>query len=206
MAHIPMEPPAALANYADGKLEIWAPVQSPYGTRQDVAEYTGVPIEDVRVNVTLLGGGFGRKSKCDYVHEAAKLSMEVGAPVRVQWTRQDDVQHSFYHTTSAERIEVALDADNKPTGHALPKRRSVDPLDLRRGQRLPVLHRIRHGLCRHAVRDREHPLRKRSGDGAHQDRLVPLRLQHPSRLGGPVLCMQNSLKSLARIKRTRFSS
>jgi isoquinoline 1-oxidoreductase beta subunit len=116
MAHIAMEPPAALANFADGKLEIWAPVQSPYGTRQDVAEYTGVPIEDVRVNVTLLGGGFGRKSKCDYVHEAAKLSMEVGAPVRVQWTREDDIQHSFYHTTSAERIEVALDADDKPTG------------------------------------------------------------------------------------------
>ncbi|MGI9419769.1 MAG: molybdopterin cofactor-binding domain-containing protein [Geminicoccaceae bacterium] len=116
MAHIPMEPPAALANYADGKLEIWAPAQSPYGARQDIAEYTGVPIENVRVNVTLLGGGFGRKSQCDFMHEAAKLSMEVGAPVRVQWTRQDDVQHSFYHTTSAERIEVALDADNKPTG------------------------------------------------------------------------------------------
>ncbi|MGI9491212.1 MAG: molybdopterin cofactor-binding domain-containing protein [Geminicoccaceae bacterium] len=116
MAHIPMEPPAAIASYADGKLEIWAPVQSPYGTRGDVAEYTGVPIEDVTVNVTLLGGGFGRKSKCDFVHEAAKLSMEVGAPVRLQWTREDDVQHSFYHTTSAERIEIALDADDKPTG------------------------------------------------------------------------------------------
>ncbi|MEZ5931287.1 MAG: molybdopterin cofactor-binding domain-containing protein [Alphaproteobacteria bacterium] len=116
MAHIPMEPPAALANYADGKLEIWGPVQSPYGVRQDVSEYLGVPIENVKVNVTLLGGGFGRKSKCDFVHEAAKLSKEVGAPVRVQWTREDDVQHSFYHTTSAERIEVALDADNKPTG------------------------------------------------------------------------------------------
>jgi len=116
MAHIPMEPPAALANYADGKLEIWAPVQSPYGTRQDVADYTGVPIENVKVNVTLLGGAFGRKSKCDYVHEAAKLSMEIGAPVRVQWTREDDVQHSFYHTTSVEKIEVTLDADDKPTG------------------------------------------------------------------------------------------
>jgi isoquinoline 1-oxidoreductase beta subunit len=116
MAHVAMEPPAALANYADGKLEVWALVQSPYGARQDVAEYTGVPIENVRVNVTLLGGGFGRKSKCDYVHEAAMLSKEVGAPVRVQWTREDDIQHAFYHTTSAERIEVALDADNKPTG------------------------------------------------------------------------------------------
>ena len=79
---------------------------------------SGVPIEDVTVHVTLLGGGFGRKSKCDFVHEAARLSMEVGAPVRVQWTREDDVQHSFYHTTSAERIEVALDENDKPTGMA----------------------------------------------------------------------------------------
>jgi isoquinoline 1-oxidoreductase subunit beta len=116
MAHIAMEPPCALANVADGKVEIWAPVQSPYGTRQDVADTLGVPIEDVTVNVTLLGGGFGRKSKCDFVLEAALLSREVGAPVRVQWTRDDDIHHSFYHTTSVERIEAALDADGKVTG------------------------------------------------------------------------------------------
>ena len=98
MAHIPMEPPAALVNVAGGKVEIWAPVQSPYGARADVAEKLGVPIENVTVHVTLLGGGFGRKSKCDYVLEAALLSREVGAPVRVQWTREDDIRHSFYHT------------------------------------------------------------------------------------------------------------
>ena len=68
------------------------------------------------MNVTLLGGGFGRKSKADFVTEAALLSREVGAPVRVQWTREDDVRHSFYHTTSAERIEVALDDEGKVTG------------------------------------------------------------------------------------------
>jgi isoquinoline 1-oxidoreductase beta subunit len=124
MAHIPMEPPAALANVADGKVEIWAPAQSPYGARQDVAEMLGVPIEDVTVHVTLLGGGFGRKSKCDFVLEAAFLSREVGAPVRVQWTREDDVRHSFYHTTSVERIEAALDADDKVTGW---RHRSVAP-------------------------------------------------------------------------------
>jgi isoquinoline 1-oxidoreductase beta subunit len=116
MAHIPMEPPAALANVADGKVEIWAPVQSPWGTRQDVAEKLGVPIEDVTVHVTLLGGGFGRKSKCDYVLEAALLSQKVGAPVRVQWTREDDVRHSFYHTTSVERVEAAIDDSGKVTG------------------------------------------------------------------------------------------
>ncbi|HYZ25611.1 MAG TPA: molybdopterin cofactor-binding domain-containing protein [Geminicoccaceae bacterium] len=116
MAHIAMEPPVALANVADGKAEIWAPVQSPWGTRQDVAETLGVPVEDVTVNVTLLGGGFGRKSKCDYALEAAILSKEVGAPVRVQWTREDDVRHSFYHTTSVERVEAAIDPDGKVTG------------------------------------------------------------------------------------------
>jgi len=124
MAHLAMEPPVALANVAGGKAEIWAPVQSPYGTRQDVAEKLGIPIENVTVNVTLLGGGFGRKSKCDYVLEAAILSKQVGAPVRVQWTREDDVRHCFYHTTSVERIEAALDADNKVTGW---RHRSVAP-------------------------------------------------------------------------------
>jgi isoquinoline 1-oxidoreductase beta subunit len=116
MAHIPMEPPVALANYTGNGLEIWAPVQSPYTTRTDTAAAVGLDPAQVTVNVTLLGGGFGRKSKADYVTEAALLSKEVGAPVRVQWTREDDVRHSFYHTTSAERIEVAIDADDKVTG------------------------------------------------------------------------------------------
>ena len=83
-----------------------------------------MPIENVTVHVTLLGGGFGRKSKCDYVLEAALLSKEVGAPVRVQWTREDDIQHSFYHTTSVERIEAAVDANGKVTGW---RHRSVAP-------------------------------------------------------------------------------
>ena len=116
MAHISMEPPVALAHVHDGQAEIWACVQSPYGTRQDVAEKLGMPIENVTVNVTLLGGGFGRKSKCDYVLEAAILSQQIGAPVRVQWTREDDIQHCFYHTTSVERIEAAIDGDGKVTG------------------------------------------------------------------------------------------
>lgn len=114
MAHAAMEPPAAIANVANGKAEIWACVQSPYGTRQDVAKTLGMKEEDVTVNVTLLGGGFGRKSKCDFVIEAAMLSQKIGAPVRVQFTREDDIRDGFYHTTSVERIEIGLDANNKP--------------------------------------------------------------------------------------------
>ena len=68
------------------------------------------------VNVTLLGGGFGRKSKCDFAIEAALLSQKIGAPVKVQWTREDDIQHSFYHTTSVEELEVGTDDSGKWTG------------------------------------------------------------------------------------------
>ncbi|MEM8956763.1 MAG: molybdopterin cofactor-binding domain-containing protein [Pseudomonadota bacterium] len=116
MAHIAMEPPVALAEVTSEGCEIWAPVQSPYRVRKDVAEALGLGEDKVRVNVTLLGGGFGRKSKGDFVTEAALLSREVGAPVRMQWTREDDVRHSFFHTTSAERIDVAMDETGKVTG------------------------------------------------------------------------------------------
>ncbi len=71
---------------------------------------------NVKVNVTRLGGGFGRKSKADFAIEAALLPKKIGAPVKVQWTREDDIQHSYYHTTSVEQIDVALDVDNKVTG------------------------------------------------------------------------------------------
>ena len=115
LAHAPMEPPAAVAAFKDGKCEIWAPVQSPYTARTDTAEYLGLKPDDVRVNVTLLGGGFGRKSKADFATEAAFLAKEVGGSVKVQWTREDDIRNGYSHTSSVERIDVGLDADNKVT-------------------------------------------------------------------------------------------
>ncbi len=115
MAHASMEPLVAVADVKDGKAVIWAPLQSPYGARQDIAAALKMKEEDVRVNVTLLGGGFGRKSKCDFAIEAALLSQKIGAPVKVQWTREDDTRHSFYHTTSVERCEVGLDDKGKVT-------------------------------------------------------------------------------------------
>ncbi|MFL6792125.1 MAG: molybdopterin cofactor-binding domain-containing protein [Bradyrhizobium sp.] len=113
LAHVSMEPPVAVADVKADKAEIWAPVQSPGGTREDVAKTLGIAPENVTVNVTLLGGGFGRKSKCDFALEAALLSKTMGAPVKVQWTREDDVRNGFLHTVSAERIEAGLDKNGK---------------------------------------------------------------------------------------------
>ncbi len=111
----PMEPPAATARIVDGRCEVWAAVQAPQATRDRVAERLKLPLDHVTVNVTLLGGGFGRKSKPDYVVEAALLSQAMGGkPVKVTWTREDDIQHSFYHTVSVEHLEAGLDAAGKP--------------------------------------------------------------------------------------------
>ncbi len=114
IAHATMEPPAATARMEGGKWEVWAPVQSPGGARDDIAKALGIKPEEMVVHTTLLGGGFGRKSKCDFAIEAALLSKEMGgAPVKVVWTREDDIRHGFYHTVTAERFEAGLDAGNK---------------------------------------------------------------------------------------------
>jgi isoquinoline 1-oxidoreductase beta subunit len=112
--HATMEPPAATARMLEGKWDVWAPVQSPGGTREDVAKALGVPENQVTLHTTLLGGGFGRKSKCDFAIEAALLSKAMnGAAVKVVWTREDDVRHGFYHTVTVDRFEAGLDAQNK---------------------------------------------------------------------------------------------
>jgi isoquinoline 1-oxidoreductase beta subunit len=116
IAHATMEPPAALARIVNGHCEVWAPTQAPQATREDVAQHLGFSDKDVTVHVTLLGGGFGRKSKPDFAIEAALLSREMGGtPVRVVWTREDDLHHDYYHTVSVEHLEAGLDAQGKVT-------------------------------------------------------------------------------------------
>jgi len=116
MTQAPMEPPAATARIVDGRCEVWACVQAPQATRDRVSNRLGLSLDRVTVNVTLLGGGFGRKSKPDYAVEAALLSKAMdGKPVKVTWTREDDIQHSYYHTVSVEHLEAGLDASGKPT-------------------------------------------------------------------------------------------
>ena len=116
LAHATMEPPSAAARIVDGRCEVWAPTQAPQATRENVAKRLGLPLEKVTVHVTLLGGGFGRKSKPDFATEAAFLSQQMGGrPVKVVWTRDDDLHHDYYHTVSVERLHAGLDAQGKTT-------------------------------------------------------------------------------------------
>jgi isoquinoline 1-oxidoreductase beta subunit len=115
LSHVPMEPPVAVAEYKDGKVTAWAPTQNPQAVQEAVAQSMGLQPKDVICHVTLLGGGFGRKSKPDYVCEAALLSKKIGKPVKVVWSREEDIQHDFYHVPAAMYFKAALDAKGKPT-------------------------------------------------------------------------------------------
>ena len=115
LAHATMEPPAATARITNGKCEVWGCFQSPQATRDQVAKRLGMSANDVTVHVTLLGGGFGRKSKPDYGIEAAILSKAVdGKPVKVTWTRDDDLHNGYYHTVSVEHLEAGVNEWGTP--------------------------------------------------------------------------------------------
>lgn len=118
--HTPMEPPAGIVSYKDDKVEVWASTQDPISSAKTVGEYLWNDdkkgIANSTVHVTLLGGGFGRKSKPDWIAEAAYLSRETKRPVRVMWTREDEVRNGFYHAASAQHVKGTLDAKGKMTG------------------------------------------------------------------------------------------
>ena len=114
LAQAPMEPPAAAAHFKKDSCEIWACTQGPQAAVDNVAKWLELKPEQVTVHVTLLGGGFGRKSKPDYVVEAALTSKALGGrPVKVVWTREDDIQHGYFHTVSYEHLEAAFDEKGK---------------------------------------------------------------------------------------------
>ena len=115
LAHAPMEPPAAVAEFKDGKALIYAATQNPQAVQDTVAAALGIDKKNVECHVTLLGGGFGRKSKPDYVAEAALLSREVGKPVKVTWTREDDIRYDYYHAVAAMYMKAAVDEKGRPT-------------------------------------------------------------------------------------------
>ena len=117
IAHAPMEPPVATAVLREDSLEVWAPTQAPQAARTHAAERAGLPLEKTRINVTLLGGGFGRKSKADFINEAVEVAKAFpGKAARVQWTREDDLRHDYLHTVSAEHLEASLDSRGNLTG------------------------------------------------------------------------------------------
>lgn len=114
LAHASMEPPAAVADVRGDKVTVWSPTQNPVGVREEVAKALGLKKEDVTCHVAFLGGGFGRKSKPDFAVEAAVLSKKTGKPVKVVWSREDDIKFDYFHSVAAMYIKAAVDADGKP--------------------------------------------------------------------------------------------
>jgi isoquinoline 1-oxidoreductase beta subunit len=113
LAHVTMEPPAALARFADGACEAWAPTQYPQEARAEMARVLGISLDKTTCHVTFLGGAFGRKAKSDFISEAAFLAREAGAPVRVQFTREDDLGHDYYNAVNTQLLTAALDGQGK---------------------------------------------------------------------------------------------
>lgn len=115
MAHAPMEPGNCTAHFRGSECEIWAPTQVPQDCRDSVAKVLGLKPEQVKVNITLLGGGFGRRLEHDYAVEAALVSKAVNAPVKVTWTREDDMRCSTYRPVSLHKLSATLGGDGWPT-------------------------------------------------------------------------------------------
>ena len=113
-AHAPIEPMNAIASVQGNKVEIWAPVQSPNWTIDEVSGYMGIPKENVTVHVAFMGGSFGRKGYMDFVLEAVALSKKVQAPVKLIWTREDDLGNGPYRPGMLNAVKGGLDAAGNP--------------------------------------------------------------------------------------------
>ncbi len=110
LAHINLEPQNCTAYFADGKVVLWAPTQNPGPGARLVAATLGIPERDVTVNMTRVGGGFGRRLCSDFMAEAAWISRRAGAPVKLLWNREDDIQHDFYRPAGFHFFKGGLDA------------------------------------------------------------------------------------------------
>jgi len=115
LSHSPMEPMNFTASVHDGKVDLIGPTQWQDGAQGTVAKALGVKPEDVSVRTTFLGGGFGRRIDIDFIVQAAQISKAVGKPVKLLWTREDDMTHDFYRPQSLHQLAAALGDDGKPT-------------------------------------------------------------------------------------------
>jgi isoquinoline 1-oxidoreductase subunit beta len=118
LSHAPMEPGNCTASVTAGKCEIWAPTQVPQSVQRAAAELLKLDPSAVTVHVTLLGGGFGRRLETDYALEAVRVSQKIGKPVKVVWTREEDMRHDFYRPASYHLLRGAVGADGWPIAFA----------------------------------------------------------------------------------------
>lgn len=116
LAHAPMEPNASVVSVHDDHCEVWAPTQSPDDIQSVLSGFLGMDKSKIIVHMMVCGGAFGRKFKCDYVQEAAAISKAVGTPIKLTWSREEDMRTGFYHSNSAQHIQASLDENGQVTG------------------------------------------------------------------------------------------
>ncbi len=151
LAHACMEPMNCTAHVRDDGCDIWVPTQAQTRTQKTAEKLTGLPAANINVHTTFLGGGFGRRSEQDFIIDAISISKAVGVPVKVLWTREDDMQHDFYRPATYNRLEASIDGQGRLTGwrhviagpsifsRVLPNRISggIDPTSIEGAANLP---------------------------------------------------------------------
>lgn len=113
-AHATMEPMNCTADVQSDSCEIWAPTQDPADAKRVATRYSQIQPDEVKVNIPLIGGGFGRRLNADYVTEAVQISHAVGAPVKLMWTREDDIRHDYFHPRTTLTVRASLESPGMP--------------------------------------------------------------------------------------------
>lgn len=116
LAHAPMEPINCTAHVTKDGCEVWIGHQSPVQAREAAAKASGLPVEKVTLHNHVMGGGFGRKVEVDMVDQAVRIAMTVDYPVKLIWSREEDIQQDFYRPFYVDRLAAGLDAAGKPVG------------------------------------------------------------------------------------------
>jgi len=114
LAHATMEPMNCTADVRSDSCEIWVPTQIPINALKIAKKYSKISQRKIKVNKTIMGGGFGRRQRNDFVAEAVQVSKAVGAPVKVLWTREDDMKHDFYRPATYNKLTAGLDHNGIP--------------------------------------------------------------------------------------------